>query len=69
MTLRKRTGIELTWGPFTRNKGFNPTCAAVRVWYIMSPVGTRGLTWAGSAVKHAMSLLQSTLGVALGVLS
>ena len=27
-------------------KRFNPTCAGVRVWYIMSPVGTRGLTWA-----------------------
>ena len=27
-------------------KRFNPTCAAVRVWYMMSPVGTRGLTWA-----------------------
>lgn len=27
-------------------KRFNPTCAALRVWYIMSPVGTRGLTWA-----------------------
>lgn len=26
-------------------KRFNPTCAAARVWYIMSPVGTRGLTW------------------------
>ena len=28
------------------NQRFNPTRAAVRVWYIMSPVGTRGLTWA-----------------------
>ena len=28
------------------NKRFNPTCAAVRVWYITSPAGTRGLTWA-----------------------
>ena len=28
------------------NKRFNPTCATVRVWYTMSPVGTRGLTWA-----------------------
>lgn len=25
---------------------FNPTCAGVQVWYIMSPVSTRGLTWA-----------------------
>ena len=27
-------------------KRFNPTCAGVRFWYIMSPVGTLGLTWA-----------------------
>ena len=36
-------------------KRFNPTCAAVRVWCIMSPVGTRGLTWALGSCEEAES--------------
>ncbi len=39
------------------NKRFNPTCAEVRVWYIMSPVGTRGLTWALGGGRVSMSFI------------
>ena len=43
-------------------KRFNPTCAGVRVWYIMSPVGTRGLTWAlGNPLRIAQWVIQATL--------
>ena len=45
-------------------KRFNPTCAGVRVWYIMSLVGTRGLTWAlgrrsqcNASKQHSSSLV------------
>ena len=42
-------------------KRFNPTCAAVRVWCIMSPVGTRGLTWAlGSEFHDSKAPIEKT---------
>ena len=47
-------------------KRFNPTCAAVRVWYVMSPVGTRGLTWALGGNEHSEGISTSKAGLGVG---
>ena len=50
------------------NERFNPTCAAVRVWCIMSTAGTRGLTWAlGCESQTIMGALKKATASVAGV--